>query len=341
MARPASWIATRPAADLAELAEVLDHRWGVVGVLSDLPSERDRNILVRPADGSPSVVLKIANLAEDPAFLACQTAAMVHLADAGLPVQRVLPARDGQSIVALGEPGPPLARLLTFLEGRPLASVGIAAPQLLDELGRMMGLAATALLDFDDPAARRDLQWDVQRAEAVITGGLQEVIDPVRRALLQRALAGIRERLVPLLPGLRTSVIHNDANDHNVLVDVRGESVVGLLDFGDMVHSVTAHEAAVASTYATFGQLRPLAVLARVVAAFDRACPLTDLELRAMPDLVLARLGASVAISAHQARLDPDPYLRISEAPAWDLLQRLEAEPVGSVRAAIAEAVGR
>ena len=43
-----------------------------------------------------------------------------------------------------------------------------------------------------------------------------------------------------------------------------------------------------------------------------------------MPDLILARLGTSVAIAAHQGRLDPDPYLRVSEAPAWALLARLD-----------------
>jgi hypothetical protein len=34
-----------------------------------------------------------------------------------------------------------------------------------------------------------------------------------------------------------------------------------------------------------------------------------------------------VALSAHQSRLAPDdPYLTISEAPAWELLERLAAE---------------
>jgi hypothetical protein len=41
---------------------------------------------------------------------------------------------------------------------------------------------------------------------------------------------------------------------------------------------------------------------------------------------VALRLATSVALSAHQSRLAPDdPYLTISEAPAWDLLVRLGA----------------
>ena len=82
-----------------------------------------------------------------------------------------------------------------------------------------MGRTAAALDGFDHPAAHRDLQWDVQRATAVIAGASPEIDDADRRARLGRVLARLDDRLVPILPRLRTSVIHNDANDHNVLAD--------------------------------------------------------------------------------------------------------------------------
>jgi hypothetical protein len=341
MARPASWISTRPDAGLDRAADVLAQHWGLRGLLEDLPSERDRNILVRPDDGAPPVVLKIANLAEDPAFLECQALAMARLAAAGVPVARSVPALDGRTLVDLGAPGPPWARVLTFLPGRPLAAIDVAGDALLADLGTTMGRSAAALDGFDHPAAHRDLQWDVQRATAVIAGALPEIDDADRRARLGRILARLDDRLVPILPRLRTSVIHNDANDHNILADEAGDRVVGLLDFGDMLHSVTAHEAAVATAYAMFHRADPMSVIGPLIGAFDRACPFTGLELDALPDLVLARLGASVAISARQARLDPDPYLRVSEAPAWTLLERLEALGPDALRDAVYAAVGR
>jgi Ser/Thr protein kinase RdoA (MazF antagonist) len=341
MSPPASWIATRPTIDMAAAAAALERWWGIRGDLSDLPSERDRNILVRSADESPARLLKIANLVEDPALLEAQGVAMARLADAGVPVQSLVPARDGRELVDLGDPGPPWARLLTWIDGRPLATVAQPSLSLLGDLGEMMGRSATALLDVDVPAARRDFQWDVMRSESVVAGNIGDVPDPARRELLERTLTALRERLVPRLSGLRMSVIHNDANDHNVLVDEAGEQLVGLLDFGDLVWSVTAHEAAVAATYVMFDRPEPLEALAAVAAGFDRTCRLTDDELDALPDLVLARVATSVAIAARQTRLDADPYLGISETPAWALLGRLDALPPGAARAAIRAAVGR
>lgn len=341
MARPASWISSRPSASTSDAAAALGRWWGIAGELDDLPSERDRNVLVRSAEGHPSYVLKIANLAEERAFLECQHGAMARLARARVPVQQVIAALDGRELVDLGDPGPPWARVLTWLPGRPLAETAAPTPALWTDLGATMGRSATALLDYDHPAARREFQWDVQRADDVIAGGLGDVDDAEHRTLLSRVHSRVRDDLRPRWSSLRRSPIHNDANDHNVLVDEAGTRVVGLLDFGDMVHSVTAQEAAVTCTYAMFGRDDPVSVLRAVVAGFDGTCRLTADELDALPSLVLARLGASVAISAHQARLSPDPYLRVSEAPAWALLERLAAIPGSKLRMAVHEAVAR
>lgn len=342
MAAPESWIATRPVPSPGADDDALARWWGIRDVVSEeLPSERDRNVLVRPGGGGAPVVLKVSNRAEDPAFLTCQEEAMVRLAAAGVPVARSVPALDGRTVVDLGAPGPPLARVLTWLPGRPLATVETPSDALLANIGSTMGRVASALADFDHPAAHRVFQWDVMRALEAIEAGLRDLDDPRRRALLSSARVGLHERLVPVLPSLRTTIIHNDANDHNVLVDDAGERVVGLLDFGDMVHSVTAQEAAVATTYAMFHRTDPTTVIAPLVGAFDRACPLTDPELDALGDLILARVGASVAIAARQGRLDPDPYLRISEAPAWTLLEWLQDTGAHALRAVVHEAVGR
>ena len=76
--------------------------------------------------------------------------------------------------------------------------------------------------------------------------------------------------ILPRLAKLRGSVIHNDANDYNLLV--RGATpwereVTGLLDFGDMVRTQTICELAIACAYAMLDKPDPLPAAAAVVRA--------------------------------------------------------------------------
>ncbi len=322
-------VLTRPSIDVGRAAAVLAETWGIEGVLRALPSERDRNFAVA-VDGIDRWVLKISNATEDPANLDLQHRAMERLVAAGVPCQLPVPSRDRRDIVDIGAPGEPsLVRLLTWLTGRPLATIppGDRSAELLADLGRVMGRTAAALTGFDHPAAHRRFQWSAEQALDVITAHCGAVDEPERAALLARWEA----RLAPLaavLPRLRHGVIHNDANDHNVLVADDGRSISGLLDLGDALWSVAVQELAVAAAYAALDAADPLAVIDMVRFGFEEALPLTDAERDIVLELVALRLATSVALSAHQSRLDPDdPYLVVSEAPAWALLAVLEGRP--------------
>src|SRR5205807_2536765 len=139
------------------------------------------------------------------------------------------------------------------------------------------------------------------------------------------------ERLcVPLLPGLRRSAIHNDANDYNVIVGggrdlyTRNQSVVGLVDFGDMVNSYTVADLAVAIAYAVLDQPEPLASAAHVVRGYHAEYPLQENEIAALFGLVCIRLCMSICMAAHQQQQRPqDDYLSISQQPIRKTLPRL------------------
>jgi Ser/Thr protein kinase RdoA (MazF antagonist) len=322
-------VLTRPSIDPDGAAAVLRRGWGIEGVLRPLPSERDRNFAVA-VHGADRYVLKISNAAEDGGFLDLQHRAMDRLAAAGVPCQRVVPARGGIEVVDIGTPDAQiLVRLLTWLPGRPLAAIPVTdrPDALLEDLGRVMGRTAAALQGFDHPAAHRPFQWSAEEGLEVVALHAPAVSDPARAALLDRSL----QRLAPLadrFAGLRHGVIHNDANDHNVLVADDGRSISGLLDLGDAVWSVAVNELAVAAAYAALGAPEPLRVIGRVRAGFEAELALSAAESDVLLDLIALRLATSVALSAHQSRLAPDdPYLTVSEAPAWDLLARLEREP--------------
>jgi 4-aminobutyrate aminotransferase-like enzyme/Ser/Thr protein kinase RdoA (MazF antagonist) len=318
------------AEDAAALAAAL---FGVEGHANPLPSERDQNVRIDAPDGR-RFVLKIANAREEAAMLEAQNAAMEHAAARGVACQRPLAGRDGLAIHRVdGRDGRRhLVRLLTWLPGTPLAATRPRTDAQRASLGRLMGELDAALAAFDHPAAHRAFHWDPARAAEIVPPLLAGLGDEGRRALVARLLARFERDTLPHLAGLRRGVIHGDANDYNVLVGgaddplEHNQRIVGLLDFGDMVHGVVAAEPAVAAAYALLGAADPLAAACAVVAGYHAVHPLGEGEIAAAWDLACMRLCLSVCHAADQRRAQPgNDYLSISEAAAWDALERMAA----------------
>jgi 4-aminobutyrate aminotransferase-like enzyme/Ser/Thr protein kinase RdoA (MazF antagonist) len=320
--------------EAAQLAETL---YGLQATARALPGEYDHNFHLTAADGQ-QFVLKIMHAERERALVELQCAALTHLAARApeLLLPRVCRALNGELIVMapMADGAPHLAWLLRYVPGRLLAEMSPHTPELLFSLGAMLGQVDAALSDFAHPAAQREMKWDLARA-AWVRDYLDYVENPARRALLERVLAQYESEVLPALPGLRQSVIHNDANDYNVLVSgmpgsgqTKVRPTVGLIDFGDMLRTCTVFEPAIAVAYALLGKADPLAAAAQVVAGYHSVHPLTETEIALLYPLICARLMVSVTNSAYRKRLQPeDPYLTISEQPAWEALEKLTALP--------------
>jgi Ser/Thr protein kinase RdoA (MazF antagonist) len=296
--------------------------WDLRAAVRQLDSERDQNWLVK-VDGAPRFVLKVSNSEDSADLVDLQQALMTRLRDKGVPSPRVEPTADGRPWLTVSGH---LVWLVEFRHGQLLASVPALSPPLLHALGFTIGKATRALEGFDHPAAHdRRLQWDVLHAADVISAYRRFVGDQRRHEIVDAALATFLDEVRPALADLPHSVIHNDANDHNILIT--GEDVSGLLDFGDAVHSVTVNDLAIACAYTMLDREDPKGIAANIVAGYRQVRPLDELEYRLLPTLIRIRLVMSVAISAYQQTVHPDnDYLRVSEAPAWRLLARLTEE---------------
>ena len=294
-----------------------------------LPGEYDDNFHLTSAAGH-AFVLKVMHPAREHSFIDLQCRALTHLAQRAphLPLPRVKPNRSGElfTSMAAADGSGRLVWLLTFVIGTALAEVCPHTPELLGDLGRFLGEMDAALQSFTHAAAHRELKWDSSRA-AWIRDFVKHIADAQRRALVEKFLALYEAEVLPLLTRLRRSVIYGDANDHNVLVSnpwPPPRQVVGVIDFGDMHHGLTVSEPAIAAAYAILGKEEPLPAAAAIVAGYHRAFPLDDLELRVLYALIGARLAVSVTKSAHRKTIKPDdPYVTVSEAPAWEALERL------------------
>lgn len=295
-----------------------------------LPGEYDDNFRLHAGDGR-EFVLKIMHPSREPSFVDLQCRALEHLNQAApqLALPRVcgVPRKtEAFASARVSDGSTRLIWMLAYESGALLAEAKPHSPGLLRSLGRFLGEMDSALASFSHPSAQRELQWDLAKADW-IRGQLQHVPDPARRALVERFLSLYEAEVVASLPHLRRSVIHGDANDYNVLLSdpwPQPRKVTSLLDFGDMHFGLTAAEPAVAAAYAALGKENPLRAAATVVAGYHAAYPLQETEVAVLFPLIAMRLAVSVVVSAQRKSLRPDePYMTISEAPAWEALERL------------------
>ena len=307
-----------PAFDAESAAAIARQHFGLQATARQLPSERDQNFLLTDQSGQ-KFVLKIANALEEPDFLDAQNAVLEFLAQRVSFCAPLAPTTAGDAMVKVQALSGTthFARVVHYLPGVALADVKPQPSELLRDLGRTLGELDRALVDFDHPAVHRVFHWDLANGNRTIDEFAELIVDPSLRDLVHRCRFEIET-------DLRRSVIHGDANDHNVLVDPECMIVTGLIDFGDMVYSYTVGNLAVAIAYVVLDKPDPRATALEVIAGYTQEFRLSDNELDALWRLVLLRLAMSVCMAAYQRQQRPDnEYLEISQRAIEQNLPRL------------------
>jgi Ser/Thr protein kinase RdoA (MazF antagonist) len=244
--------------------------------------------------------------------------------DDGLRCPQVIKTQNDETITAVSAPDGTqhLVTLLTYLPGNLFVHTQPQTPKLLHSLGSFMGRLDKALNTFTHPAAPTELRWDLKNAPGMIREGLSFITDSAQNKIVSDFLQAFEIWVAPRLPELRTSIIHNDANDYNVLAD--GETVTGIIDFGDMVRTHTVFELAITCAYALLEKDDPVTAVPPIISGYHQHHPLTDLELELLYTLICIRLCTSVANSAMMKQQEPDnEYLTVTEKPAWTALEKL------------------
>ncbi len=319
---------TTPDFSIEQAKLLLAEHYGLEGSLSPLDSERDQNFKVAASDGK-IYILKIVNAAEPLVASEFQTELLGHLGvhAPDLPVPHIRKTVSGASLAETtsGHGVRHLLRLVGWVAGVPLAQAS-RSDAALESLGSLLGRFDAALKGFMHPGALRDLDWNLCNAGRSAER-LHHIADVDDRALLERFLARFETKVVPMLPKLRSAVIHNDANDWNVLVaHADHDRIAGVIDFGDALYAPVIAEIAIAAAYAGLDHADPIGAAATIARGFHAEYPLLEEEIALLFDLIAMRLVTSVTISAsRRAHTDGNPYLAISEKPAWALLRKLDA----------------
>lgn len=317
-----------PAASLEQAEEIARYYYGLEGKVSRLTSERDQNFYLQTNDGR-EFVLKLANPAESHDVAIFQNLALMHIAKVSpdLPVPRVISNLGGEHSFVLSVDGDAvLVRLLTFLSGDQLYRAPRSRAQRYN-IGYMSASISRALHDFHHPAAGHRILWDIQNA-CSLSKLLSHLPDIDSRQLAASFLHRFEHHVLPFLPGLRTQVVHNDLNPHNLLVHPQNPDVVaGILDFGDMVCTQLINDVAVTSSYLLSTTSSPLEPVVDMLAGYQSVLALTRDELMLLPDLIATRYVMNVCITGWRAARYPEnrDYILRNNRAAWAGLHCLNA----------------
>lgn len=299
-------------------------QFGVRGPLGRLGGEHDLNFRAPAADGD--VIVKAMRPGSDAAFVErqCKAIAFARAADPDLPLPQVLALSDGRLwLEAIDENGQSrIVWVQKALEGVAMGEGGPQQPAVLTELGALAARLDSAMAGLELEPVAEAAKWDLLKAGWI--GSRLDVLEGQRRQLVAEIVAGY-ERALPRLSALPLQAIHNDLNDYNILVRpalTTPARITGIIDFGDMTTGPRVCSLAIAGAYAILDHERPEQALSALVAGYHAVSPLTAGEIDLIWPLLRMRLAVSVVNSTIEAAGRPDdPYVVISQAPAWRLLE--------------------
>lgn len=312
----------------AEALGLAHSLFGVKGHASRLPGEIDINYKITVSERE-AYILKVARPGAKEEYLDFQRKLVAYAGrmDNKLTVPHAMTTKNGEfmPLYTDGHGRERYVRLLSWIPGRPWYSVNPQLDELRYDLGLQCGKLTAALLGFTHPSAKREFPWDI--GQGLWTREYLPLFKADKKELIQYYLE-LFEAQQPSYTQLRKAVVHQDANDHNILVteDIVHPKVRALIDFGDAIYTQIINDLAVACAYAIMGHPDPLQAALPIISGYHATFPLEDQELEHLYAAIAMRLVISVTKSAINRKQEPDnEYLLVSEKPAWDVLGRWRA----------------
>lgn len=302
-----------PSFGITEGERIARDLYGLAVSVSALPGERDCNFRLRTADAR-EFVLKVQGVATDAEGADCLVRVLEHLAeqDPTLPVPRLFPTLRGEAVGRFNRDSIDYATcLVSFLPGQLMAASRPSAG-LLQNTGSTLARLDRALQGFFHPSLTRRLAWDVRRLPELAefsgyieSGSLREGVDRV---------CGAFPACLPRLRGLRSQAIHGDCHAANLLADSDGQSISGILDFGDMIHAPLIFEPAVAMSELLTEDAAPLASVAGLLHGFAQGQKVQTDEVELLYDIITARHAVTLLVHAWRRHHDHQGARVLDEA---------------------------
>ncbi len=305
--------------------DILFKLHAIKGTALPLPGEVDFNFRIK-TENSDGYILKVSRPNENENYLDFQQKLLQFVEAKGqnLIAPKVMTDMDGNAISEITDDygNQRKVRLLSWVSGRVWSDVNPQLDDLRFSLGEQCGLLTKALQGFDHPEAHREFVWDI--AQSLWTKSHIQLFKDDQKEIIEYFQAQF-ETSQEAYSKLRKAVVHNDANDNNVIVtsELINPKVKAAIDYGDAIYTQVINDVAIACSYAIMHHNDPLEAALSIVKGYHSTFPLNEDELTHLYIAIAMRLVISLTKSAINKDKEPNnEYLLISEKPAWELLQK-------------------
>ena len=290
--------------------------------LTPLVSDRDQNFKI--TEEGKSHIFKIANSAESKSVLDMQNSALNYISkkDDSIEIPQPVKTIDGHDILSIQITNTKYyARLLTYVDGVFLKDVKPTNGTTFS-VGKFLGYLDKGLAGFNHRAAKRKFIWDVSQVSLLKSNLTKDDFD-----LITFFINSFKHDISSLINDFPKTIIHNDGNDHNILLD-SWNRVKGIIDFGDMIHSYRVIEPSVAMAYIAIDN-NNFELIASLIKGYHSIVPLSMGELKAAIYFMSLRMCVSITMSAKRKNLFPDnKYISISEENARKFLIKMREQDI-------------
>jgi 4-aminobutyrate aminotransferase-like enzyme/Ser/Thr protein kinase RdoA (MazF antagonist) len=323
-------------ADEQAVQSLLAGAWGIEAAhIALLGGELDASMRIDTADGSSFCLKGRREALADDGSVDLEVAALSHLAasDAEL-VPSLVPTLDGATTITSDGR---VFWLLRWLDGRRWSDLVCPSPAQQRLLGRTARRLQTSLEGFEHAGAERTHHWDLRQLPTSIGLHVDQCADERQQQVAEQVLALLADRVSGNLADLPTSVVHQDLNDFNLIVQPNG--AIGVIDFGDVLHSASITELAVTVAYAMLRSPHPIDAAANVIGGWYEGQPPSEVDLSVVFPLAFGRLLLNALTWSARHGEQPD-YATARSSHTWVTLHALSELPVEFIDARLRAASG-
>lgn len=315
-------------------------------------------------DTPEKFVLKLINSKDSQLFTAHkqQNEILKMLTKQGIPCVCPIENLNGEDIAlkkltfqkresGVRESGLFVVRLMEFIPGEIVKDARVYTAKICYEIGQMLGRVSHAFEDYEGDRhhfieKERGYLWALRNA-AWVRGFVGALQGPSQRRLMEEILDAFEEKVLKNELKFRQGFIHGDFNHFNIIVRDRASqingntnpksdvntsetgtnadtSVVGIIDFDDMMYSRVIYDVAIAIMYmmtCTNLERDPIEMAGILLAGFLSKNAFTIIELEALYYCVAARFIQSLTIGLYTYSLDPrNDYVLSTQEKGWEVV---------------------